>query len=338
MRRCHRRSVVVALALVGALATSHAAASTPDGTGGGDTRIIETMQGPVEIPASPQRVVALDEYAGMNLLTFGLVPEVVLAAFGSAVGQQVLAEAGSEIRETAAFGVPNLEALAADEPDLIVYSTEGGYLDIYDDLTAIAPTVELPYSVPWRDAITAAGDVVGEPDEAARLIGVLEGVIAERAEASAADQLSISILGDTMGMMFSAAMTSPLASVVDEAGFTRPEAELTGVPDPTFDSAVMMTQETMAEHDADVIALLSGVYYEERTFLDSPTFQALPAAQDGRVLVVDGDLWFGTYPFAIYWLLTDLAAIQAGDGQDGIGTIDDVDARWADFETLIGAS
>lgn len=342
-----RRVVSCSLAVAGSIGVlvSTAAASAPDTStepsSPGETRVVETMQGPVEIPSQPESITVLDEYAGMSLLAFGVVPDVVYGSFGSVVGQQVLAEAGSEVRPMADFGAPNLEDVAATEPDIILYSSEGAYLDIHEELSAIAPSVELPYSVPWRDAITAVGGVVGGEDEAARLIGIIEGEIATLAESVAADPMSISILGDTYGMVFAASMTSPLSSVVDEAGFDRPEAELDGEPDPTFDSAVMISTETIGDHDADVVAVLSGEFYEERTFLDAPTFQALSAVQAGRSVVVDGDLWFGTYPFAILWLLEDLGAVHeafvAGDDvQARVGDVDDVIARWEAFETLIG--
>ena len=44
---------------------------------------------------------------------------------------------------------------------------------------------------------------------------------------------------------------------------------------------------------------------------------------------------FGTYPFAIFWLIEDLTALHAGEGQDAIGTVDDVAARWAAYEELV---
>lgn len=82
--------------------------------------------------------------------------------------------------------------------------------------------------------------------------------------------------------------------------------------------------------------MIGGASYDNAdTLLDASTFQALPAVTDGRSVVVDGDMWFGTYPFAIYWLLEDLAALHDGDGQDGIGTLDDVEQRWAAFEDVL---
>lgn len=57
-----------------------------------------------------------------------------------------------------------------------------------------------------------------------------------------------------------------------------------------------------------------------------PTFQALPAVRDGRSFVVDSDMWLGTVPFAVHWVLDDLEALLGGEGAGGIG------ARWAESE------
>ncbi len=299
-------------------------------------RTIETARGPVEVPADPQRVVVLDEYAGMGLQAVGVTPVVVYGTYGSVVGQQVLEAAGAEIRPIAGFTNPSLEDVAAADPDLIVYSTEGGLADIYDDLSAIAPTVELPYNVPFREAVGAAAAVVGQEEEAERVIGVLDEQIDELAAEVATDPMSLSVLADTYGMVFAASMESPMSLLIEEVGFDRPAAQLDGEPDPTYSAAIMISTEVLDEHDADQVVVLEGAFYDPTTFLEAPTFNALPAVQDGRYVIADGDLWYGTFPFAIYWLLEDLAALHGGEGQDGIGNVeDDVDQRWAAYEDLI---
>lgn len=301
------------------------------------TRIVDTPNGPIEVPVDLERITVIDEYAGMNLLALGVVPTVVYGSYQSVVGQQVLSDAGAEIRAMDGFALPNIEDVAATDPDLILFSTEGAFADAYEDLSAVAPTLELPYAVPWRDAIMATGEAVARVDEAERLIGLLEAEIDELAARVAAEPMSISILGDTLGAVFAVSMEAPLSHLLEEVGFTRPVAQAEGEPDTGFTSAIMISTEVLDEHDADRIVVMSGAFYAERTFLDAPTFQALPAVEDGRSVVADGDLWFGTFPFAIYWVLQDLAALHAGEDQDGIGTEADIAPRWAEFEALTGA-
>lgn len=309
--------------------TTAGASGAPDTSA---TRSVQTEFGEVEVPVDPQRVVALDEYAALNALAVGIEPILVFATFQSEVGGVVLDEAGIEVQPGSAEGAPNFEAIAAAQPDLILFTTEGALTSNVETLRTIAPAVSLPYTTPWRDVIRATADVFDRGADADRLIDVLDGRIEALHAEVATDPPSMSILADSLGATFSVAMKSPLAQVVEEVGFTRPPVEADGVADPTFDSAVMLSLETLAEHDADLVVVLSGAYYNAQTLLDAPTFQALPAVRDGRSVVVDGDMWFGTYPFAIWWLLDDLTALHDGRGQDGIGGPDDVAARWAAFE------
>jgi len=333
-----------ALGLLAAVALAAAACGGDDGAGGAepreeaDTRLVDTELGQVEVPLRPERVVALDEYAALNMMALGHEPVLVFASYQSEVGGVVLDDAGIEVQAATAEEGPNFEAVAAALPDLIVYTTEGAVAPSFERLSEIAPAVSLPYNVPWREAITATAEVFGEEGEGQRLIGVLEDHLAPLQEAVAAEPRSMSVLGDTYGLVFGASMDSPLAAVLEEAGFDRPAAQAEGTPDPTFTAAVVTSLETIGDHDADLVIVLSGAYYRAETFLEAPTFQVLPAVQDGRSFVVDGDMWFGTYPFAIYWLVEDLRALQAGEGQEAVGTLDDVDARWAAFQELSGGA
>lgn len=320
-------------------ATDDEMPTTTAGSADGETRTVETMAGAVEIPVDPERITALDEYVGMSMLALGITPTVVYGSFGSEVGQRMLADAGAEIRQVEnAFAGLSLEDIAATNPDVIVFSAEAAFEATYQQYAAIAPSIVLRYTEPWRDVIAAAGTVFDREPEAAQVISVLEGQLADLSAKVADQPTEISILADTYGMLFAASMESPLARLMEEVGINRPDAQTNGTPDSAFTSAIMISPEVITDHDADVVVVLSGVYYNAQTLLDMPTFQGLPAVQDGRSVVADGDLWFGTFPFAIYWLVTDLNNLVAGQGQDGVGAVEaDFDARWADYQALMDA-
>ncbi|MFT3851635.1 MAG: ABC transporter substrate-binding protein [Ilumatobacteraceae bacterium] len=291
-----------------------------------------TEHGDVEVPIDPQRVVVLDEYAALNALAVGVRPVMVVASFQSDLGGRILAAEGIDLQPGAAETGPNLEMIAAARPDLILYTTEGALEERTKELAAIAPAVSLPYETPWRDVIAMTAAVFGREAQAAPLIGVFERRIHELHDALAESPTSISILANTLGMPFAVSMAAPLSQVVAEAGFSRPDAQAHGIPDTTYTSAIPISPEVLERHGADVVAVMSGAYYDAEAILGIPTFQALPAVKAGHSVVVDGDMWFGPYPFAIWWLLDDLQAIHDGAGQSGIGTADDVAARWAAFQ------
>lgn len=303
---------------------------------GQPVRTVETEMGPVEIPAQPQRIVALDEYAAMNMLALGVEPAVVWGSYNSEISQRVLAEAGIEVAEGSVATGIDFEAVAADGPDLIVLTAEPAFLESYEQLSAIAPTVVLPNDQPWRDAIRSTATTFDRSAEGDRLIGLLEGRIGDLAAEVQADPASISLLGNILEMLFAVSNQAPLSGLIDEVGLTRPAAQADGTPFEGYDSIIVLSSEVLAEHDADLVVVFAGNDYDAAAVTSLPTFQALPAVVDGRSFEVDGGMWFGTFPFAIAWILDDLTAMTGGEGRAGLGTVDDADARWADFRALIG--
>lgn len=300
------------------------------------TRTVDTEMGPVELPADPERILALDEYAALNLMALGIQPAEVWGSYQSEVGRQLIEAAGIPMQPGSVGADVNIEAVAAAQPDVIVVTAEGAFISVYPDLAEVAPTVILPYSRPWREVIEETARIFDRPAEADTLIAALERKIGEVSAVGETGPTSISLLGNTFGMLFAASNIAPISALLAEVGFTRPPAQAEGAPDPTFDAAVMISAEVLGEHDADLVAVTSGAYYDAAAIEVLPTFQALPAVVDGRSVVVDGDMWFGTYPFAIFWILEDLAGVRAGEGQDAIGTVDDTAERLAAFEDLLG--
>lgn len=303
-----------------------------------ETRTVETALGPVEIPVDPQRVLALDENAAMNLLAVGITPLESLGASGSDIVRQILADHGVNTTDVADAMTLNFELIAAMEPDVIVMTAESAFLGNYDDLSAIAPTITLLYSEPWRTGLETTGATFGREARASQLIGLIEGRLAEieAMVADAEDVETLSILGSTFGIDFGVSRFAPLAEVVIETGLTQPVAQSEADAMAGYESVVPISLELMEGHDADLVVVLSGDFYDETAILGSPTFQALPAVKDGRSFVIDGDMWFSTDPFAIFWILEDIENLISGEGQPGLGTFEDTADRWASYKEFIG--
>lgn len=299
------------------------------------TRVVETSFGSVELPADPERVIALDEYAAMNLLALGIEPMEVTGSYASLVSQDILASRSVEIVEQGDAFTVNFEAIAAAEPDVIVVTAESAFMASVEPLMEIAPTVILPYTVPWRDVIADTGELFDRQREASQVIDGLETKIDDVAEVVDGDPFSLSILGDTFDIVFAVSPEAVLSDVVGEVGIERPAAQVDGPSMEGFESIIGVSTELLADHDADVVAVMDGVFYRSATLLDAPTYQALPAVEAGNSVIVDGDMWFGTHPFAIYWILEDLQHLAVGD-RDAVGGLDDADRRWAAYQELIG--
>lgn len=320
--------VAIATAAVLALGTGAGVAGAAK-DGGGATRKVETVVGPVRVPRHPERVVALDEYAAMNLLILGVRPVKVLGSYQSDVGARILRRAGIEVEPSAFAATFDVEQIAAWKPDLIVFSAEGDVQGNARTLARVAPTVVLPYEAPWREIVGTTAAVTGRKARAARVVDATEDRIAALRASLGRPAPSVAILATTPGFgTFSMSETAPVSQLLEEIGVSRPAAEL-GPPD--MGSAIMTSEERIGDHEADYVIVLDGSYYDAGAITGLPTYQGLRAVRAGDAHIVDGDMWLGSFPFATYWVVTDLDGIFAGEGDTAVGSLDDLDARWRAF-------
>lgn len=97
---------------------------------------ITDNHGDIEVPAPPQRLVALDNTAMQTLVDWGVTPVAVPKGVMGDVWPELTDNA--EILDVGNHREPDLEAVITADPDLII----GGYrfASYYDDLRAINPT------------------------------------------------------------------------------------------------------------------------------------------------------------------------------------------------------
>ncbi|MER2208583.1 MAG: iron-siderophore ABC transporter substrate-binding protein, partial [Rhodococcus sp. (in: high G+C Gram-positive bacteria)] len=166
-RRAALVAVAASIALVVPACSSNdePAAATTSTESGAFPRTVEHFRGSTEIPAAPQRIVALD-----NSFT-----DAVLLLESPLVGYVDYREPGlpdylgSSRDEFAADAVSvgtvssaSLEKIAALQPDLII-SAEVRDGKNYDQLSAIAPTVFTQTTGPtWKDNIRLVGEALGK--------------------------------------------------------------------------------------------------------------------------------------------------------------------------------
>ncbi|MGH3565652.1 MAG: ABC transporter substrate-binding protein [Pseudonocardia sp.] len=141
--RLHRIARVfvatVAALLVGACTSE---SDRPDDGGASGSRPITHAMGTTTVPTDPQRVVVLDIQELDVALSLGVIPvgatrTTVAEALPSFLAGKAPA---AKIVTVGTIAEPNLEAIAALQPDLIL-SSKFRHEDIYPQLSAIAPTV-----------------------------------------------------------------------------------------------------------------------------------------------------------------------------------------------------
>lgn len=330
--------VVAALTLAACSSTGDPEPSADADPPAGETRTITDISGEVTIPVDPDRIVALDELAALNLMSIGIIPDVAFNTWRTVGPRQILEAQGIEIVETTAV-FPELEEVAALEPDLIVGSMNEGFLSRYPDYASIAPTVHaVMQATPDAEEsiVEAYGRYFDRESEAANVQAALDNLAAEVAAAHADEPMSLSALMAFAPQSLLLHMDGEhnFTSLIEAAGFTRPELQ-TIAPEggSTNGGWTAFAPETLPAQDADVIVIAVGAQYPLEGVTDLPLYSSLSAVENGTAVPVDGDIWAGGSAFYEFWALEDLRSIASGDYTGG--TVDDAVARWTAFQDAI---
>ncbi|CAL9417767.1 putative siderophore-binding lipoprotein YfiY [Streptomyces sp. enrichment culture] len=262
--------------------------------GSGDAAFPRTVthdKGSTEIPAAPQRIVALD-----NSLV-----EAVVALDGNLVagvgGYRNLdgfpAYLGDAVEDTVDVGPlesPNLEQIMLLEPDLIISATVR-HDELYDTLSDIAPTVFVATTGPtWKDNIALVGEALGAQERAAEQITAYETRAAAIGEAvnAAHDNPTVSVVRFLDGPTRIYLPHTFSGIILADMGLTRPENQR----DPE-EFTLEISEEQIEQAEADVIfyTTYSGGEDRKERFLANPLWERLSAVENGDVHEVDDAIW-----------------------------------------------
>lgn len=171
-------SAAAAIVAAGCAAQPSAADAAPES--GTALRSVEHARGVTEVPGQPQRVVTLEPLELDTAVSVGITP--VGAAVASNVAGIPAYLGVDGVEPVGTVPEPDLEAIAALEPDLIL-GTEARHSKLYDQLSAIAPTVFIATQAdPWRDNAELIGEALGREDEVAAQISAVDDRCAEIGE------------------------------------------------------------------------------------------------------------------------------------------------------------
>lgn len=286
-------AVAVALTLTACGGTEEAgsrsgAAATPDAA---FPRTVEHAMGETEIPERPERVVVLDTGELDSVLSLGVTPVGAVTTAVSAEFLSYLAEGAADVERVGTIAEPNLEAIAALQPDLIL-SNKVRHEDLYAQLSQIAPTVFAErVGAVWKDNFRLAAQSLGLEEDAASALAEYERDAAALGE-SIGDPAAttVSPLRFVAGTIRAYQPESFIGTVLADIGLDQVELPTTEVA--TF-AEVAAEELTIA--DADIVlhssygpAADSGA----QTVLGGPLWPRLGAVQGGRAYPVEDDVFF----------------------------------------------
>jgi iron complex transport system substrate-binding protein len=199
-----------------------------------------------------------------------------------------LADGAEDVADVGTIAEPNLEAIAALEPDLIL-SNKVRHEDLYEQLSQIAPTVFAErVGAVWKDNLRLAAETLGLEDEAESAIAEVDDRAAALGETLGEPAVSaVRFVGGTIRVYSSASF---IGTVLADIGLRQVELPTGEVP--TFTE---LSPEELTAADADVVLYSSYGAAEDSgaaAVLAGPLWPRLGAVQEDRAYAVEDDVFF----------------------------------------------
>ncbi|MEX2536329.1 MAG: iron-siderophore ABC transporter substrate-binding protein [Trueperaceae bacterium] len=278
-----------------------------------DGRLVEHAMGSTCVPEEPQRVVVLDTGELDSSLALGVTPVGAVTAFADGGFPSYLDGRTEGIEVVGTIAEPNLEAILALDPDLIL-SSRLRHEAIYQQLSSIAPTVFTEtVGVVWKENLLANSEALGLREEAEQLLADYDERLATLR--SELDELpSVSIVRFLPGQIRIYLSESFIGTIIEDAGLPRPPSQR------AEDFALYVDKEGIALMDADVMFVTTYGPAEdtaEQEFRSDPLWNSLDVVQRGDVHGVPDSYWMlGIGPVAANLVVDDLFTYLM-DGDSG---------------------
>ncbi|HEY0737802.1 MAG TPA: iron-siderophore ABC transporter substrate-binding protein [Herpetosiphonaceae bacterium] len=272
-------------------ASAPAESATETSSSAGGERVVKHAMGETTVPANPQRVVVLDTGELDSALALGVKPVGAVSATQGGSFPSYLADQTEGITNVGTIQQPNLEAIIALKPDLIL-SSKLRHEAIYPQLSQIAPTVFTEaVGVVWKENLKLHAEALGKTAEAEKLMDDYTARLDEF-KAKLGDQLAntkVSTVRFLSGGKVRIYMKqSFIGTVLQDAGLPRPAAQDKDV------FAEEVSKERIPEMDGDVMFVTTFGPGDETalaTFQSDPLWSQLSVVKANKVYAVPDDYW-----------------------------------------------
>ncbi|MBB3908432.1 ABC transporter substrate-binding protein [Anoxybacteroides rupiense] len=254
---------------------------------------VEHAMGKTEIKGTPKRIVILTNEGTEALLALGITPVGAVKSWTGDPWYDHIQTQMKDVTEVGTESEPNVEAIAALKPDLII----GNKLrqeKIYEQLKAIAPTVfSETLRGSWKENFMLYAKAVNKEEKGKEIIAQYDSRIADL-KAKLGDKLhmKVSIVRFMAGDVRIYHKDSFSGIILDQLGFARPESQ--NVND--F-AETGVTKERIPAMDGDILFYFT---YEtgdgkanelEKEWINDPLFKNLNVAKQGKVYKVSDTIW-----------------------------------------------
>lgn len=285
-----------------------------------ETILITDAQGrEVQVPANPQRIVALSEQDMDAAVALGMPLVGVVNGRGSGNPPVYLQDKLGEAVSVGSFNEPSLEKILELKPDLILIGgVFPGIAGLIEPLSQIAPTV-VTYKLedPWNEAFLKSAAAMNRQAEAQTWLDEVYGVRITELKAKLGDQAtsSVGIVRFNPDGPVIMALDSFSSRVARDLGLVRPETQQ--IEGYAHSETINLEQLNLIDADSLFVASLNpdGQAVLEAALKD-PLYQSLSAVAGGKTFVVDGAIWASRGgPLAALEVLADIEKPLAAGGQ-----------------------
>ena len=257
------------------------------------TRTFKHAMGETEIPAKPERVVVLTNEGTEALLALGVKPVGAVKSWLGDPWYDHIAAQMEGVTNVGEESQPNLELIINLEPDLII-GNKMRHEDIYDELSAIAPTVfSEDLRGDWQINFKLYADALGLAEKGEEVLNDYFARI-EDLRTKLGDRLStkVSVVRFMAGDTRIYWKDSFSGVILSQIGLARPESQ-----DKDDFAARGVTKERIEEMDGDILFYFT---YEtgdgeatavEKSWVEDPLWQTLDVVKAGKVYKVSDAIW-----------------------------------------------
>lgn len=266
--------------------------NTNDQPQAGNCRIIRHEFGETCVPPKPQRIVALHPALTLDpLIALGIKP--VGYTSDRVGGKKIIGSVSlDDVKGATNVGKvfePSLEKILLLKPDLILTSHYNPHPNQYQLLSAIAPTVQVPYSpleneALFKQTLRYVAKVVGEEAKAEKAISQYQKRIEEFRQrlGNQLSQIEVSIIYYNVGLVY-----TPMVNGDASADVLRDTGLRYKHPDPGAPISI----ENIEAYDTDILFIISDKRRPPSFYTQHPLFSHLKAIKNNRVYLVPPERW-----------------------------------------------
>jgi iron complex transport system substrate-binding protein len=309
--------LLIALSLLLITACSQSGSRSPHLplTPASECRVIQHEFGETCVPLHPQRIVALHPAFTLDpSLALGIKP---IGYTSDRVGGKEIIGSVSLDDVAGATNVgkpfePSLEKILLLKPDLILTSHYSPHPSQYQLLSAIAPTVQVPFDslaneALFKQTLRYVANVFGEKAKAEEILSQYQKRIEEFRQrlGNQLEQIEISVIYYNMGLVY-----TPMVNGDASADVLRDTGLHYKLPHP----GAPMSIESLDEYNADILFIISDEQRPPSFYKQHPLFSHLKAVKNNRAYPVSPDRWDTPSILGANRVLDDLFKYLLEDG------------------------